>query len=115
MFRYYPRLWLSDRDPQRTVNATGAHTVEISDKENNWIRLTLDPSTGLIDRVTYRGAGMAGPTEIEAVYSDWKPVGGVRFPHHIKISQGGKPAAEVAVTGYELNSGLKPEDLARKP
>ncbi|MBV6433858.1 MAG: hypothetical protein IANPNBLG_04092 [Bryobacteraceae bacterium] len=115
LFRYYPRLWLSDRDPQRTVNATGAHTVEISDKENNWIRLTLDPSTGLIDRVTYRGAGMAGPTEIEAVYSDWKPVGGVRFPHHIKISQGGKPAAEVAVTGYELNSGLKPEDLARKP
>ncbi|MCC6389342.1 MAG: insulinase family protein [Bryobacterales bacterium] len=115
LFRYHPILWLSDRDPERTVNATGDHTVEISDKENNWIRLTLDPSTGLIAKVTYRGVGMTGPTEVEAVYEDWKSVDGVKLPYHIKISQGGKPAAEVSVTEYKLNSGLKPEDLARKP
>jgi zinc protease len=115
LFRYHPLLWLSDRDPRRSVNATAGHTVEISDKENNWIRLTLDPSTSLIAKVNYRGAGMAGPTEVEAVYEDWKPVDGIKLPHHIKISQGGKPAAEVNVTEYKLNSGLKPEDLAQKP
>ncbi|MCZ2147086.1 MAG: insulinase family protein [Bryobacterales bacterium] len=115
LFRYHPLLWLSDRDPERTVNATGGHTVEISDKENNWIRLTLDPSTGLIAKAAYRGVGMTGPTEVEAVYEDWKSVDGIKLPYQIKISQGGKPAAEVSVTEYKLNSGLKPEDLARKP
>ncbi|HUQ93178.1 MAG TPA: pitrilysin family protein [Bryobacteraceae bacterium] len=111
LFRHHPTLWLSDRDPERVVNATGPNTIEISDKQNNWIQLTLDPATGLLAKTNYRGD--AGATE--AVYSDWKDADGIKLPHKIILTQGGKPAAEVVVTGYKLNSGLKAEELAQKP
>ena len=51
---------------------------------------------------------------MEALYSDFKDVAGIKLPHQVKVSQGGKPAAEITVTEYKLNSGLKPEELGQK-
>ncbi|MBI4902969.1 MAG: insulinase family protein [Acidobacteria bacterium] len=111
LFRVQPWLWLSDRDPNRTVNATGARTVEISDKSNNWIKLTL-AENGLLEKVNFKGGD--GSVEAEAVYSDWKDVNGLKLPHGAKLSQGGKPAADISVKEYRINSGLKMEELGKK-
>ncbi|MBL8173265.1 MAG: insulinase family protein [Bryobacterales bacterium] len=110
MFRLYPSLWLSDRDAGRTVNAVNNDTVEITDKSGNFIRITLD-AAGLPAKAGYRNAD---GSEVEAVYADFKDAGGIKFPHSIKVNQGGKTAAEVTVTEYKINSGLKPEDLGQK-
>lgn len=111
LFRFQPALWLSDRDADRTVNAVSANQVEISDKNGNWIRLTLDDA-GLVAKSNYKSADGSG-TEVEAVYSDWKEVAGLKLPHLFKVSQGGKPAFEAMVTEYKLNSGLKAEELGQ--
>ncbi|MBI3679756.1 MAG: insulinase family protein [Acidobacteria bacterium] len=112
LFRLHVTLWLSDRDPERTVNAAEPNVVEISDKQGNRIRLTLDEKTNLPAKAQYRGAGTAG---MEVLYDDWKEAGGLRLPHKMKLLQGGKPAAELLVLEYKLNSGLKAEELAQKP
>lgn len=111
LFRVHPWLWISDRDPNRTVNATGPQTIEITDKQNNWIRLTF-AANGLIEKANYKSAD--GAAEQEAIYSDWKAVGGITLPHGFKLVQNGKPAAEISVKEYKINSGLKVEDLAKK-
>lgn len=111
LFRLHPTLWLSDRDPERTVNAVSADEVEISDTKGNQIRLTLG-SDGLISKAAYRSTdGQA----TEATYGDWKEAGGIQLPHQVKVSQGGKPAAEITITEYKLNSGFNTEELAKKP
>lgn len=115
LFRLLPTLWLSDRNPERTVNAVGPLAVEISDKQGNWIRLNLDETSGLPRSATYRAADMSGPAEAEAVYEDWKEVAGLKLPHKIKIAQRGKPAAEITVTEYRLNTGLTTETLSARP
>ncbi|MFN7938236.1 MAG: pitrilysin family protein [Bryobacteraceae bacterium] len=112
LFRLYPTLWMSDRDPNRTVNAVSNDAVEITDKNGNYVRVTLDAS-GLPAKVNYKAADNSG-NEVEAIYSDFKETGGLKLPHAIKVSQGGKPAADITVTEYKLNSGLKPEELGQK-
>ncbi len=111
IFRQHTSLWLSDRNPDRTVNATGPNSFEIRDKNGSQIQLTLG-SDGLPAKASYRSAdGQA----VEATYSDFKEAGGLKLPHAVKIVQNGKPAAEVVVSEYKLSSGLKAEDLAKKP
>jgi len=112
LFRLQTALWVSDRDPNRTVNAVSDNVVEITDKNGNYIRLTLDGS-GLPVKSNYKAADGSG-AEVEALYSDFKDVAGIKLPHQVKVSQGGKPAAEITVTEYKLNSGLKPEELGQK-
>ncbi|MBI3210945.1 MAG: insulinase family protein [Candidatus Solibacter usitatus] len=114
VFRMHPTLWLSDRDPDRTVNATGPRSVEIGDKDGNRITLHFDEKTGLLEQSTYSSPGMNAPVELEAAYSDWKEVSGIKMPHKAKISSGGKQMTEITVKEYKLNSGLTPEELSKK-
>jgi hypothetical protein len=111
LFRLHPALWTSDRKPDRTVNALDDKTIEITDKQGNWIKLTLNPATGLPVKANYRGDGGA---ESEATYEEWKDVDGLKLPGKVKISQGGKPAAEMLINEYKLNSGLTIEELSKK-
>ena len=115
LFRNLFTLALSGRDPSRTVSAVGDDAVEISDKAGDRARLVLDPNTGLPAKEVYQGEGMGHPAEIEENFSDWRDVSGIKVPFRISITQGGRKSTEITVTDYKLNTGLKPEDLSKKP
>ncbi len=115
VFRELYGLALSDRDPDRTVNATGPSTIEISDKSGEQVRVELDPATGLPATLTYQGTGMGGPAAVEETYSDWRDVGGLKAPFAIAITQNGKKFATAAIGDYKINSGLTVEQLSKKP
>jgi zinc protease len=114
LFRTPTSLWLSDRDAGRQVNAAGPNLLEITDQQGNWAKIELG-SGGLPVKITYKSQDMSGPAENEGVYGDWKEVDGLKLPHSMKVSQKGKVVAEIAITEYKLNSGLKEEDLSKKP
>src|ERR1019366_2880749 len=59
VFRELFGLALSDRDPGRTVVATGDNALEISDKQGNSIKIELDAS-GLPAKLMYQGEAMGG-------------------------------------------------------
>jgi len=111
LFRLHPTLWTSDRNPDRTINAVDANTIEITDKQGHYIKLQLDPTSGLPVKANYRGDGGA---DTEATYEGWMETNGLKLPAKVKISQGGKPAAEMAISEYKLNSGLTTEELSKK-
>ncbi len=115
LFRQMYSLALSDRDPDRTVNAVDGHTLEISDKDGESVRVELDPSTGLPAKVFYDGMGMGGPAKVEETYSNWKEVDGLKAPFAIEITQNGKKFADATITGYKINSGLTVEQISKKP
>lgn len=114
LFRLPMSLWLSDQAADRQVNATGPDTFEITDKQGNWAKIQLN-GEGLIAKLTFKSMDMSGPVDSEATYSDWKDVDGVKLPFKMSISQKGKVAAEVTFSEYKLNSGLKAEDVGKKP
>lgn len=111
LFRFFATLWLSDRDPERTVNSPAPGVLEIADKQGNATRLTLDEKTGLPLKQTYR----QGPLELEETYSDWKDAGGVKLPHKVVVTRGGQKAAESAYSEIRINSGIQPEEIGQKP
>lgn len=115
LFRELFSLALSTRDPERTVNASGDATLEISDKQGESVIIQLDLATGLPQSVSYSGAGRAGPVKVEETYSDWRDVNGLREPFKITILQDGKKFADASVQEYKVNSGLTPEQLSKKP
>ncbi|MDQ6665495.1 MAG: insulinase family protein, partial [Acidobacteriota bacterium] len=116
LFRIYFPLLLSDRSPDRTVNLVGDGVVEISGKGGPSVRLFIDPKTNLPIKETYQSAQQQGPpTTIEETFSDFEAVQGIQTPRKLSIIQNGHKFADIAVQEFKVNTGLKPEDLSKKP
>ena len=115
LFRSYFRLLLSDQIPGRTVNLLEPDTLEISDG-GEVARLVVDPQTGLPDRIMYDSVAVSGPpVSVVNQYGDFREVQGVKVPHKITITQGGHKFADVTVSDYKFNAGLRAEDLNKRP
>ena len=116
LFRSYISLLLSGRIEGRTVSAIDADTVEIADKDGNVARLTLDPQTHLPARLSYTAVSVAGsPPNVQETYSDFRDVAGIKIPFKIAMTNGGKPYGDLTVSDFRINTGLKPEDLQKRP
>jgi hypothetical protein len=117
LFRLYFRVLISDQLEGRTVNKVDQDLVEITDTTGQIVRIEFDPATGLPKRSTYdvplQGGG--APVFTEDVYSDFREVGGIKFPFKTAISQGGRKFADVVVTDLKINSGLRQLELAMRP
>jgi hypothetical protein len=115
-FRSYIALLLSSRTEGRTVNAIDTDTVEISDRDGNIARLTLDPATHLPARLSYDAVSVAGaPPTVQETYSDFRETDGVKIPFKVTMTTGGKPYGELTVSEFRINTGLKPEELRKRP
>jgi hypothetical protein len=110
IFRSYFGLLSSDRDPNRTVNFAGPGAVDISDKNGNTVRLTVDENTGLPLKTSYPGSQGA----IEENWSDLREVNGIKVPFKITVLQGGKKFAEVTVQELKVNTGATEEQLSKR-
>jgi hypothetical protein len=52
---------------------------------------------------------------IDETYDAFEEVDGLKLPKHITIVQNGHKYADVVVESIKLNTGLKAEDLGKKP
>jgi zinc protease len=116
IFRELGPLMLSTSDSSRTVNAVGDNAVEVSGGGLS-VKVEFDPSTGLPSRLTYQELGPTGmPSIVTETMSDWRDAGGgVKMPFKVVLDQDGHKAGDAVVSGYQFNTGLKAEDLAKKP
>jgi hypothetical protein len=114
-FRQLAGLAMSDRDADRTVNYAGEGVIEISSKDGESVRLSVDEKTGIPAKLAYQQSPGEGGSAVEEVFSDWRDVNGIRLPFQWTVMQGGKKFAGVTVQDYKINSGLTPEALGQKP
>jgi hypothetical protein len=109
-------LLLSDRIEGRTVNALDDNTIEISDAAGQAARLEFDAGTRLPQRMLYEIPRAAGPPiQVEEAWSDFQEIAGVKAPHRITIMQGGQKYAERKATDFKVNSGMKVEEIQKRP
>jgi len=105
-----------DRDPGRKVAASGENSLTISDSNGETVDVKIDPATHLIASESYKQLQPAGAASaITVTLSDYKPVDGVKVPFKLTLAQGDKQVATAIVSEYLFNTGIKPEDLAKKP
>jgi hypothetical protein len=116
LFREMAPLLRSGSDSSRNVNAIGPNTVQISTVDGMSVTLEFDPVTGLPLSQTYREPGQGGaPSQVKETFSDWRDSGGLKAPFKVALEQDGKPSGQATVSAYQINTGLKTEDLAKKP
>ena len=111
IFRSYFHLLTSDRDPDRTVNYAGPGAVDISDKNGNSLRLTVDEATGLPLKTSYNGT--QGPMDEE--WSDLRDVNGMKVPFKITLRQGARKIADLIVQDIKVNTGATETQLSKRP
>jgi len=51
----------------------------------------------------------------EDVYSDFRDLGGVKYPFKTVITQSGRKFADVLVTDARVNTGIRQIELALRP
>ena len=116
LFRLYFRLLLSDRIEGRTVNALDDNTIEIVDTTGQTARLELDADTRLPQRVTYEIAPAGRPPiSAEETWSDFQETAGVKVPYRVTVMQGGRKYAEMKVTDFKVNTGIRLEAIQQRP
>jgi zinc protease len=114
ILREWVTLILSDRDATRTVTAADPKSVEISTADGLSVRVEFDDATGLPVRQVYKEAAMGG-AEVKETFSDWREVDGIKLPFKVVMEQNGQQVGAVAVSEIKLNTGIKPEELSKKP
>ncbi len=114
-FRQLAALAVSDHDADRTVNYVGEGALDISSKDGESVRLTVDEKTGQPVKMAYQQSPAEGGTAVEEVFSDWRDVMGIRLPFQWTVMQAGKKFAGVTVQEYKINSGLTAEALGKRP
>ena len=114
-FRQIASLALSDRDADRTVSEAADGVLEISSKDGESVRMTVDQKTGVPEKLAYKQSPAEGGSDVEETFSDWRDVDGVRLPFQWSILQGGKKFAGATVQDYKINSGLTADTLGQKP
>jgi len=114
-FRQIVSLALSDRDADRTVSQVSEGVLEISSKDGEDVRLTVDDKTGLPAKLGYQQSRAEGGTAVEEIFSDWRDVDGIRLPFQWSVMQSGKKFAGATVQDYKINSGLTAEVLGKRP
>jgi len=116
LLRLYFSLLLSDRLPGRTVTWAGAGKLEISDGQGSTVRLFVNQKNGMPLKVEYASPGMNGPpSTVDEVYDGFEEVGGIQVPNRITILQNGHKYVDLTVESIQFNTGLKLEDLSKKP
>ncbi len=100
-------------EPKSVDGVTYAVALVKSETTKDWL-LYFAPD-GSLARMEYAGQGMGGgPAKFTEIYSDWKAVGSIQYPHTEKALMDDKPMMDAAVTGLKLNPQLA-DELFKKP
>ncbi len=97
------------------MNQVADGVLEISSKDGESVRITVDEKTGLPAKLAYKQSPAEGGTAVEEIFSDWRDVDLLHLPFQWQVMQSGKKFAGVAVQDYKINSGLTAETLGQRP
>jgi predicted Zn-dependent peptidase len=96
--------------PDADVAGKPVHVVEIADAAGHATRFFLDPQTNLVTKVAFETGGQT----TEAVYTDYREVGGVKVPYQTNVSQNGQPFVQFKYSEVQVNAPVD-EALFKKP
>jgi zinc protease len=77
------------------------------------VRWEVDPSTGLVQKATYKSVSAQGPVEREVTYSNYKNVDGVLLPFAREVKENGQLVSKTTVSEARINAAVDPAAFAK--
>ncbi len=96
--------------PDEPVGGKPARVVDLVDAQGHATRFFLDPATNQVVKVSFESGGQ----KLEALYSDYRDVNGVKVPFKTEVTQDGAPIMKVELTEAQVNPPVDAE-LFKKP
>ncbi|MGH9777397.1 MAG: insulinase family protein [Candidatus Acidiferrales bacterium] len=91
-----------------THDGRPADAVLVTDAAGQAVRMWVDQETGYVVKQAYQGEAPQGPVAEERVFSDFRTVNGLVFPHKTVVFQDGRQTSEATVVHIEINAGVDP-------
>jgi zinc protease len=99
--------------PAQTIDGVAYQVGFVkSELVKDWT-LYFDPD-GFLARMEYQGEGPQGPARVTEIYSEWKPQGGLHYPHQSRTLVDGQPLMEGKLTSFTPNATLDEAEF-KKP
>lgn len=107
------KLSVQAMDEPMDVNGTKYRAAYVSsDRIQEWVLLFA--SSGALAGMAYRDEGPQGPVQTIELLSDWRPAGGLQYPHARTVTMDGKPFLSATLTSIQLNPALA-DPLFKRP
>jgi hypothetical protein len=77
------------------------------------VTASFDAATHLLAKVAYRSVTPQGTGDIEVALTDYRDVGGIKYPFQVVGYQQGKKYLQLAVSEVKINGGVAPERFSK--
>ena len=98
---------------EEEVDGRMSEVIELNDVGNMPLRLFVDQETGDVIKKMFVGDTPTGLAQVEEFYSDFRVVGGYRWPFVKRVLRNGKFAKESTTLSMKVNVGLTKNDMIR--
>jgi len=94
------------------VDGASAEVLSVTDERGNTVKLFLDVETFIPLKQVFTGMTMAGPADVEEIYSDLRDVSGIKYPF-LTTSNAGDIRSVTAITDVKPNADIAPSIFER--
>ena len=98
---------------EEEVDGRMTEVIELNDVGNMPLRLFVEKETGDVIKKMFVGDTPTGLAQVEEFYSDFRVVGGYRWPFIKRVLRNGKFAKESTTLSMKVNVGLTKNDMIR--
>lgn len=98
---------------EEEVDGRMTEVIELNDVGNMPLRLFVEKKTGDVIKKMFVGDTPTGLAQVEELYSDFRVVGGYRWPFVKRVLRNGKFALESTMLRMKVNLGLTKNDMIR--
>ena len=96
------------------VDGRPVEIIELFDVGDTALRLFLDRETRDVLKRMYVGDAPDGSmAQVEEYLSDYKTIGGIRWPHSMRTTRNGQPGPSSRLTGVQVNQSLSASEITR--
>ncbi len=113
-------LFFADPEPdavrfmrEEVVDGRATEVIELNDVGSMPLRLFVDTETSDVVKKMFVGDTPTGLAQVEEFFSNFRNVGGYRFPLSKRVMRNGALGVETTITNLRVNVGLQREALLR--
>ncbi len=98
---------------EETRNRQKYLSIQIKDITGDFVNLSINAASHLVERKTYQGVSDAGLATLMESYSDYRKVDGIMLPFHTEVRANGKKFIDSVVTEAQINLSLRKDFFNR--
>lgn len=108
-----PAIELVAAPQPETIDGASYHVAVVQGAKSQDLSLLFDEQGRLAGLSMQDDSPQMGPARMVQLYSDWKPVGAIQYPHSLKVLRGADPFMSGKVTAIQLDPAIPAGTFAK--